>query len=269
MLIKDIKFTDSDLKEISKKLSIDADLFEDVQDPSEIARFLSKKDYTEIILKYPLKNDISTLGVYLKKDTMVLIHNDDFPIEVNNELDNPYLVLTDILYKITEIYFKAFKNIDKKIKKIKSSAKTRVKNSDLLSLFELQNTLDDYVMSTKGNLLVIGKLAQVIPNNELVGETKIEIEQALETAVSYSKTVSNLKGTLEIITNNTTNKRMESLTIVNVSALIITSISGLYGMNVRLPFADNYNVFYWLLFGGLGLATTIGLFLQKRFADKK
>ena len=62
---------------------------------------------------------------------------------------------------------------------------------------------------------------------------------------------------------------MESLTIVNVSALIITSISGLYGMNVRLPFAENYNVFYWLIFGGLGLALSVGFYIKKSFTDKK
>ena len=100
-------------------------------------------------------------------------------------------------------------------------------------------------------------------------DAKIEIEQALETAISYSKTVSNLKGTLEIITNNLTNKRMESLTIVNVSALIITSISGLYGMNVRLPFSNLSNVFYYIILVSIILSCSFGFYLKQKFSEKR
>lgn len=269
MIIENINVKENNVDEIVKTYKLDQDLLLDVQDSSEIARFLEKSNYTEVILKYPIKTEVSTLGVYLTKDTMLLLHTDDFPYEIDVSYKTTLLVLVDIIYKITESYFKLLKSVDKKIKKIKSSSKTKVKNSSLLSLFEIQNDLDEYVMGMKGNLIVIEKILQILHGNEFVSDAKIENNQALETAISYSKNVSNLKSTLEIITNNLTNKRMESLTIVNVSALIITSISGLYGMNVRLPFAESYNVFYWLLFGGLGLAMTIGFYIKRIFADKK
>ncbi len=269
MIIENINVKDNNIEEITKTYKLDQDLLLDVQDSSEIARFLEKYNYTEVILKYPVKNEVATLGIHLTKDSILFLHTSDFPYEINHEYKTTLLVLVDIIYKITENYFKSLKTIDKKIKKIKSSSKTKVKNSSLLSLFEIQNDLDDYVMGMKGNLIVIEKILQILKGNEFVSDAKIENNQALETALSYSKTVSNLKSTLEIITNNLTNKRMESLTIVNVSALIITSISGLYGMNVRLPFADNYNIFYWLLFGGLGLALMIGFYIKRIFADKK
>ncbi|MBR1544345.1 MAG: hypothetical protein IJ638_00165, partial [Alphaproteobacteria bacterium] len=237
MIIENINVKDSNIEEIVKTYKLDKDLLLDVQDTSEIARFLEKSNYTEVILKYPVKSEVCTLGVYITKDSMLLLHTDDFPFEIDINHKTTLLVLVDIINKITESYFKLLKNVDKKIKKIKSSSKIKIKNSSLLSLFELQNDLDDYVMGIKGNLIVIEKILQILHDNEFVNEVKIENNQALGTALSYSKTVSNLKSTLEIITNNLTNKRMESLTIVNVSALIITSISGLYGMNVRLPFA--------------------------------
>ena len=108
-----------------------------------------------------------------------------------------------------------------------------------------------------------------MPNNEFVFDAKIENDQALETALSYSKTVSNLKTTLEIITNNLTNKRMESLTIVNVSALIITSISGLYGMNVKLPFSEKEDIFFYIILVSIVLAVNFGIFLKKKFSEKR
>ena len=269
MFIEDINVKNNNIEEIIKTYKLDQDLLLDVQDSSEIARFLEKNNYTEVILKYPIKTEVATLGIYLTREALLFLHTDDFPYEIDTNQKTTLLILVDIIYKITESYFKLLKNIDKKIKKIKSSSKTRVKNSSLISLFEIQNDLDDYVMGMKGNLIVIEKILQILKGNEFVSDAKIENNQALETALSYSKTVSNLKSTLEIITNNLTNKRMESLTIVNVSALIITSISGLYGMNVRLPLADKYNIFYWLLFGGLGLAMATGFYIKRIFADKK
>ncbi len=269
MIIKDINIKDSDAKEIISKYNIDEDLFLDVQDSNEIARFLGKNDYTEIILKYPLKNDVETLGIYLTKNVAYFLHEKDFPFELDKSLENTTLIIVDAIYKITEAYFKSLKTMNTKIKKIKISSKTHVKNKDLLTLFELQNDLDEYIIAIKGNLQVLNKIITLTPNNEFINDAKIENDQALETAVSYSKNVSNLKSTLEIITNNITNKRMESLTIVNVSALIITSISGLYGMNVRLPFANKQNIFYYIILVSILLAISFGFFLKKKFSEKK
>ena len=272
MVVKEVDLKKNSIEEIIVKYNVDKDLLSDVKDESEMARFLEKEGFTEIILKYPTtKGDVKTLGAYVRKDDVVFIYdeNPSFNLGVSYNYTNILRVIVDVIYKISEQYFKSLKNIDKKMRKIKSSSKSRVKNSDLLAMFELQNTLDDYVMGLKGNISVLNKIMTILPQNEFVNDTKIECDQALETAISYSKTVSNLKSTLEIITNNLTNKRMESLTIVNVSALIITSMSGLYGMNVELPFANKPNVFYWLLAGSVCSAIFVGLYLNRQFSNKK
>ncbi len=269
MIVKDINVKENNIEEIIKKYNIDNDLLLDVQDSSEISRYLEKNGYAEIILKYPVKNEMETLGVHLAKDTIMFLHTSDLPFEINEKHKTSVFIVVDILYKISESYFKIFKNLDKKIRKIKLASKTSVRNKDLLTLFELQDLLDDYIIGLKGNLLVLGRIMLTNPKNDFINDAKIEIEQALETAISYSKTVSNLKGTLEIITNNLTNKRMESLTIVNVSALIITSISGLYGMNVRLPFSNLSNVFYYIILVSIILSCSFGFYLKQKFSEKR
>lgn len=269
MIVKDINIKETNLEEIVEKFNLDNDLLLDVQDASEISRYLEKDGYAEVILKYPVKNGMETLGIHLAKETIMILHSSDLPFEINTKHKTSVFILVDILYKISESYFKIFKNLDKKIRKIKAASKTSVRNKDLLTLFELQDILDDYIIGLKGNLLVLGRIMLTNPKNDFINDAKIEIEQALETAISYSKTVSNLKGTLEIITNNLTNKRMESLTIVNVSALIITSISGLYGMNVRLPFSNLSNVFYYIILVSIILAFSFGFYLKRKFSEKR
>ncbi|MCR5506588.1 MAG: hypothetical protein K6F04_01930, partial [bacterium] len=155
MIIENINVKDNNIEEIVETYKLDKDLLLDVQDTSEIARFLEKTNYTEVILKYPVKTEVSTLGVHITKDTMLLLHTDDFPYEIDINHKTTLLILVDIIGKITESYFKLLKNVDKKIKKIKSSSKTKVKNSSLLSLFELQNDLDDYKVSFHPHNIVI------------------------------------------------------------------------------------------------------------------
>lgn len=269
MQVENVDIKNANIKEVAEKYSVDEDLLFDVQDQSESARYLEKEGYTEIILKYPAKNDISTIGVYLTKEKAIFFHTESFPFAFRPVYKNTRTAVVDVVYKISEGYFKMLKNIDKKIRKIKRDSKANVKNSDMLSLFELQNDLDDCILGIKGNLSVLSKIMVFMPNNEFVFDAKIENDQALETALSYSKTVSNLKTTLEIITNNLTNKRMESLTIVNVSALIITSISGLYGMNVKLPFSEKEDIFFYIILVSIVLAVNFGIFLKKKFSEKR
>ena len=146
MVVTEVNLKEHTVEEIIEKYSIDEDLLADVQDQSEVARFLEKEGYTEIILKYPTKNDIDTLGAYMRKDDVIFIYDEGPSFNLNHEYKykTTNLVIIEVIYKISEQYFKYLKNIDKKIRRIKSSSKSKVKNSDLLSLFELQNSLDDY-----------------------------------------------------------------------------------------------------------------------------
>ena len=109
MIIENINVKDNNIEEITKTYKLDQDLLLDVQDSSEIARFLEKNSYTEVILKYPLKTEVSTLGVYLTKDVMFLLHTDDFPYDIDDNHKTTLLVLVGIIDKITESYFKLLK----------------------------------------------------------------------------------------------------------------------------------------------------------------
>jgi Mg2+ and Co2+ transporter CorA len=59
--------------------------------------------------------------------------------------------------------------------------------------------------------------------------------------------------TVESLINQRTNKVISSLTVISVSLLPLTLLSGIYGMNIaNLPFADNPK-WVWMMFGGLAL----------------
>ncbi|MBD3311506.1 MAG: hypothetical protein GF349_03350 [Candidatus Magasanikbacteria bacterium] len=72
---------------------------------------------------------------------------------------------------------------------------------------------------------------------------------------TYKDTINGLHVTVESLINQRTTKVISALTVISVSLLPLTLLSGIYGMNIaNLPFNQN-PIWVWLMF--LGLATVI------------
>jgi len=70
---------------------------------------------------------------------------------------------------------------------------------------------------------------------------------------NYQDTVHGLHVTVESLINQRTNKVISSLTVISVSLLPLTLLSGIYGMNIdNLPFS-HYPRWVWMIFAGLAL----------------
>jgi len=91
------------------------------------------------------------------------------------------------------------------------------------------------------------------------------IEKNWFTLESYKDRVLTLQEINESLISYRTNKVMRILTIFSVALLPLTLLSGIYGMNVSLPFASKPNII-WLLFGFLALII-IGIFLILKKKD--
>lgn len=72
---------------------------------------------------------------------------------------------------------------------------------------------------------------------------------------TYKETISGLHVTVESLINQRTNKVISALTVLSVSLMPLTLLSGIYGMNIKgLPWAQN-PMWVWMMY--LGLATAI------------
>ena len=63
----------------------------------------------------------------------------------------------------------------------------------------------------------------------------------------YEDMIEGLSKTFDSMQTNKTNETMKVLTLISSIILPLTFITGLYGMNVRLPFGDGQNTFFWLI----------------------
>lgn len=72
----------------------------------------------------------------------------------------------------------------------------------------------------------------------------------------YEDMIEGLSKTFDSMQTNKTNETMKVLTLISSIILPLTFITGLYGMNVNLPFGDGQYSFFWLL--GVMVAVAAG-----------
>jgi magnesium transporter len=67
---------------------------------------------------------------------------------------------------------------------------------------------------------------------------------------SMTETIETLNDANESLTSHNTNRVMKILTIFSVTLLPLTLLTGVYGMNLQLPYAQNPNAF-WIVLGSM------------------
>jgi Mg2+ and Co2+ transporters len=80
----------------------------------------------------------------------------------------------------------------------------------------------------------------------------------------YEELIEGLSQTFDSMQTNKTNETMKILTLISSIILPLTFITGLYGMNVKLPFGDNPNAFYMLLGAMIIVAISFFYFFKHR-----
>ncbi|HNT52541.1 MAG TPA: magnesium transporter CorA family protein, partial [Candidatus Syntrophosphaera sp.] len=94
----------------------------------------------------------------------------------------------------------------------------------------------------------------------------IENKQAIEMANIHSSILSGMMDAFASIISNNLNVVMKFLTSVTIILAVPTLIASIYGMNIRLPFADHAQAFGIVL--GVSLLITLMLvfiFIRKRY----
>ena len=103
-------------------------------------------------------------------------------------------------------------------------------------------------------------------DNELLPYFRDIYDHAFRTTESLKSMLGRINGmrnSYQTITSNKLNETMKILTMIMALMMPVTIITGFYGMNVRLPFESNPNIWIGILGGMLGISTLM-YFLFKR-----
>ncbi len=174
-----------------------------------------------------------------------------------------------ILYRASMVYQIYLRIIDKKRTEIEERVSHTTEDKDLINLHELESNLVYFATSLRANGVVLdrlsryGGLKQFPEDKELIEDVIVENKQAIEMTAIYRDIINGTRELLSTIINNRLNNVMKYLASITIVMAIPTIISGIFGMNVKVPFA-NWSIGFPVVCGSILCISFIAIFVLHR-----
>jgi magnesium transporter len=281
--------TDEEIIEICNKVNIEQDFIRYALDYEEKPRIdqEDKDNTTLFIIDIPtVKKSDTGFSYYTIPLGMIVVRDDMFitvgleSTQVIERFKRGYIknfatykksrFILQILYENAVYYLMYLKRLNKEKEITETTLKKSMKNKELLKLLDIHNSLVYFETSLKANELVMektlkGKYTKLYEDDEdILEDAIIENKQAMEMSQIYSNI---LKGTMDaygsIVANNLSGV-MKFLTSITIFLAVPTMISGFWGMNVPVPFAENKIAFIGIVLFSVLITGIIGMWLKKK-----
>ncbi|MDD7380631.1 MAG: magnesium transporter CorA family protein [Succiniclasticum sp.] len=185
--------------------------------------------------------------------------------------------LFQILYKSATLYLKYIRNIIRRTDDLEQHLRQAMENSKLFSMLDLQKSLTYFTTSLRSNYMVTEKLLRLRTtaqsqklvrlyeeDEDLLEDVIVEYKQAIEMVEMYGHILNSMMEVFATIISNNLNLVMRFLASITIVLAIPTLISGLWGMNVPVPFAEISSGFFIVLFMAMTVSLLAGFWLWKK-----
>ncbi|OYT43061.1 MAG: hypothetical protein B6U88_02015 [Candidatus Aenigmarchaeota archaeon ex4484_56] len=254
--IKVVNPTKEEIKFLVDRFKLDEQNLVSGLDENEVPRVEFDNNNIYIFVK-----TISDKGQQFLNTCLILI-SDKFILTLSSEepkfikdyykliTTQKFKVLIKFLLNISEGFEKETLKIVKIVNKVKNTAK-EMKEKDLIILLQQEDKLNYLIFSYQYLILIYEKLLKTIEffkeDREIMEDLVISSTQGLNMCKSSLKTISNIRNYQTIMLSNKINKTMAILTIFMAFLGISTTITGFYGMNVKLPFQNIPNIYAYII----------------------
>ncbi len=139
------------------------------------------------------------------------------------------------------------------VKAVRSRRKkiNELSEKDVNLLLEYEEILNSFVYYYYHILILYNRMLKRIKfyeeDREIIEDLIIEANEGFNLCKSSLKTISNIRDHYMILLSNKLNRILTILTLVTIFISIPAAISGIYGMNVKLPFQENPLAFVYIL----------------------
>lgn len=278
--------SEEEVQYISENLMLDADYIKAALDEEESSRIETDEGITLIVVDIPLAESNGNSSKYITLPLGIIV-TEKYIITVclkDNQIIRDFAekkikgfytfkktrFILQILYRNATRYLIYLKQIDKLSHVIENKLHRSTKNKELIQLLGLEKSLVYFSTSLKANELVLEKMMRTeniksYPDDEeLLEDTIIENKQAIEMAKIYSDILSGTMDAFASVISNNLNIVMKFLTSVTIVMAIPTMIASFFGMNVRVPMADNPFAFPVIMVISLVLCAGAAMFMARR-----
>ena len=270
-----------ELQEIAAATGIQMDFLAAALDEEEKSRIEIEDDQILILIDIPFLRsnkdyDTMPLGIVITDNYLVTICLQPNAVTAEFTGNNARLFNTSkhtrflfqLLYKSATLYLKYIRIIIRRTDELEKHLRQSMENNELFNLLDLQKSLTYFSTSLRSNAIVLERLMRLRNTNtshdlikiyeedeDLQDDVIIEYKQAVEMVEMYTHILNSMIEVFASIISNNLNLVMKFLASITILIAIPTLISGLWGMNVPVPFADNPYGFFIVL----ALAVCVGL----------
>ena len=180
-----------------------------------------------------------------------------------------YKFLFASLEIISNAYYPVIEQMDKSKDEVNGLLRQRTTKKNLFALSDLETGMVYLTAAAKQNRLLLEHIqghALYRSFNEVEREqfddAMIEAHQLVSMTDLISQVLQQLSASYNNILNNNLNDNLTTLTIISVLLAILAVITGFFGMNVPLPFANEPNAWIYILLASLILWVVLAQYLK-------
>jgi magnesium transporter len=274
--------TREELDKLIADHDLDAGHVHDILDEDEMPRLDKEDDVNYLFTRFAYAGEhlnISTtpLLVIMSEHLFITIAARPLP-RVERFLDEKIKfnttqrtkLLLQVLDEVVDQYEVFLNSISRQIKTIRAQLKVEeISNKDFVSFVEIEDELNEFLSAltpTNSILrrLLLGNHINLYEEDEdIVEDLLLNNEQTIEGCRSSLKSIVNIREAYTIIMNNNLNRIIRILTVLTAVVSVGTLISGIYGMNVKLPFHDSELAFVGIIMFLLGISSAMIYYFRK------
>ena len=262
-------------------------------DLEETSRISVEDDYTLIIVDVPTYEERNNKSYYVTIPLGIIVTDNAvittclqeltlFDNLFNRRVKNFYTFMKtrfvfQLLYRNAELFLTALRSIDRQSDRIEAELENATRNEQLIDMMELEKSIVYLKASLKFNERIVKKLSsstsslkKYIEDEDLLEDTLIETQQAIEMAGIYENVLNAMTETTASIINNNQNTIMKTLALMTMALDIPTVIFSAYGMNFQnnwLPLNGLPHAFWYIVFiaAAMSLSVVFYFFRKKWF----
>lgn len=245
--------------------------------------------YTYIIIQYPYYHKEKDDNTY-RTAPLVIIMGVDVVITFMNHVDmafmsevkalslpsdfpmiSSYAFVMYIFYEVAGAHIDAVTYMHGLIKQAEANARHSTKNNVSYDLINVNKGLVYLSTSTHNNGKTLNRIEERLTSLEVdtryhervLNRVQIEMNQAETMIENDMAIITKLNDMLSNVISNNLNDVMKRLTVITIVMTVPTITAGLWGMNMALPFEDNFHGFSIVLVGTLILSGIIYWIIDK------
>lgn len=261
--------TQDELDVVAEHVALERDLLQDAVDPNEVPRLQHEAGALYLFSRAPSGEGDETrtipLLLVITDRAVVTVTRKKFSwlerfLHENRAYNTAWRsqLAWRMLLALHARYQNAITDIARRVRSGMAMAHHEITNEDILRLIAYEGVLNDLlgalvpINAILSNIAAGKYLKLYEEDRDLMEDTQLAFGQVTEAAKGQLKTTVNFRDAYSLIATNNLNRIIKLLTLVTVALTVPMVVSGLYGMNVRLPLATHPNVF-WILLGSTSL----------------